>query len=123
MQVHNQIGNITITVDPNATTPTIATLKKVKAASSDAANKEFNNISVQVQPAGSTLSISATVPNSQSNIFGNHNDSVDLTITLPPQSVNPTSTSVGVSSTATISATTPFTLSADISIGNITTDG
>src|SRR6266566_8259362 len=61
MQVHDQIGDVTITVDPNTTTPTIATLKKVKAASSDAANKEFGNISIQVQPTGSTLSISATV--------------------------------------------------------------
>src|SRR6266581_3884432 len=28
MQVHDQIGDVTITVDPNTTTPTIATLKK-----------------------------------------------------------------------------------------------
>jgi len=125
MQVHNQIGNITITVDPSATTPTIATLKKVKAANSDEANKEFGNISVQVQPAGSTLTVTATVPNNGS-IFSNHNDSVDVTITLPPQSVNPTATSVGASPTPTIStasATTPLMLNADISIGDITVDG
>ena len=119
MQVHDQIGDVTITVDPNTTTPTIATLKKVKAASSDAANKEFGNISIQVQPTGSTLSISATVPNSESNIFGNHNDSVNLTITLPPQSVNSTATTA----IPTISAATPFSLNADVSIGNITVDG
>ena len=125
MQVHNQIGNITITVDPSATTPTIATLKKVKAASSDEANKEFGNISVQVQPAGSTLSVAATVPDTGS-IFGSHNDSVDLTITLPPQSVNPTATSIGASPTPTLStasATTPLTLNADLSIGDIRVDG
>ncbi len=131
MQVHNQIGNITITVDPSATTPTIATLKKVKAASSDEANKEFGNISVQVQPAGSTLSVTATVPDT-GNIFGNHNDSVDLMITLPPQSVNPTTTSIGASPTPTLStastastasATTPLTLNADLSIGDIRVDG
>ena len=123
MQVHDQIGDVTITVDPSATTPTIATLKKVKAASSDAANKEFGNISIQVQPAGSTLSISATMPSSDSNIFGSHNDSVNLTITLPPQSVNSTATSVGATSTPAIPATTPLSLSADVSIGNITVDG
>ena len=125
MQVHNQIGNITITVDPSATTPTIATLKKVKAASSDEANKEFGNISVQVQPTGSTLSVTATVPDTGS-IFGSHNDSVDLTITLPPQSVNPTATSIGASPTPTLStasATTPLTLNADLSIGDIRVDG
>src|SRR6266567_1108886 len=125
MQVHNQIGNITITVDPSATTPTIATLKKVKAASSDEANKEFGNISVQVQPVGSTLSVAATVPDTGS-IFGSHNDSVDLTITLPPQSVNPTATSIGASPTPTLStasATTPLTLNADLSIGDIRVDG
>ena len=131
MQVHNQIGNITITVDPSATTPTIATLKKVKAASSDEANKEFGNISVQVQPAGSTLSVTATVPDTGS-IFGSHNDSVDLTITLPPQSVNPTATSIGANPTPTLStastvstasATTPLMLNADLSIGDIRVDG
>ena len=128
MQVHNQIGNITITVDPSATTPTIATLKKVKAASSDEANKEFGNILVQVQPVGSTLSVTATVPDTGS-IFGSHNDSVDLTITLPPQSVNPTTTSIGASPTPTLStestasATTPLTLNADLSIGDIRVDG
>src|SRR6266550_1611563 len=122
MQVHNQIGNITITVDPSATTPTITTLKKVKAASSDEANKEFGNISVQVQPVGSTLSVTATVPDTGS-IFGSHNDSVDLTITLPPQSVNPTATSIGASPAPTLSATTPLTLNADLSIGDIRVDG
>src|SRR5579859_1685466 len=85
MQVHNQIGDVTITVDPRAAVPTLTTVKKVKAASSNEANKEFGNISVQVQPAASTLSISATVPNN-GYIFGNHNDAVDLSITLPPQS-------------------------------------
>src|SRR5437764_2866257 len=128
MQVHNQIGNITIAVDPGATTPTITTQKKVKAASSDEANKEFGNISVQVQPTGSTLSVTATVPDTGS-IFGNHNDSVDLTMTLPPQSVNPTATSIGASPTPTLStattasATTPLTLNADLSIGDIRVDG
>jgi hypothetical protein len=125
MQVHNQIGNITITVDPAATTPTIVTLKKVKAASSDAANKEFANISVQVQPTGSSLIVTATVPDT-GNIFGSHNDSVDLTITLPPQSVNPTATSIGVSPTptsSTASATSPLALNADVSIGDIAVDG
>jgi hypothetical protein len=126
MQVHNQIGNITITVDPSATTPTIATLKKVKAASSDEANKEFGNISVQVQPAGSTLSVTATVPDT-GNIFANHNDSVDLTITLPPQSVNPTATSIGganpTPTLSTASTTAPLTLNADLSIGDIRVDG
>jgi hypothetical protein len=125
MQLHNQIGNITITVDPSATTPTITTLKKVKAASSADANKEFDNISVQVQPVGTTLSVTATVPNT-GNIFGSHNDSVDLTITLPPQSVNPTTSGIGASPTPTLStasAITPLTLNADLSIGDIEVDG
>src|SRR5579859_998314 len=47
LQIHNQIGNVTITADPNATATTITTTKHVKAATSDDANKEFNNISVQ----------------------------------------------------------------------------
>lgn len=109
MQVHDQIGDITITVDPSVTTPTLITTRKVKAASSDAANKEFGNISVQAQPSGSSLSISATMPTT-GGLFGNNNDSANLSISLPPQSVNPT-------------PTTPLALNADTSIGNIMVDG
>lgn len=125
LQVHNQIGNVTITADPNAANATITSTKHVKAASSNDANTEFNNISIQVQtPAAPdyTLSINATVPDSGS-LFGNHNDSVDLNITLPTPALASTPT---VITTTTPTATTPssqvlpFKLNVVNSIGNVT---
>lgn len=116
INIHNPIGNITITVDPSATQPTVTTVKKVKAASSDDANKEFGNVAVQVQPPGtpnSMLAVSATVPDT-GGILGSHNNSVDLTITLPP--------SVVAQAQATGSSA-PLTLAVDTSIGNVTVNG
>jgi len=110
LQVHNQVGNVTITADPNATSATLTTVKNVKAASSDDANKEFTNISVQIQvPNPTSLSITATVPDTGS-IFGSHNDSVDMNIILP-------------ASVLTSAAGTPCTLTVDNSIGNVAVSG
>lgn len=114
MNIHDPMGNITITVDPSASQATVTTVKKVKATSSDDANKEFGNVSVQVQPPETppgTLAVSATVPDT-GGILGTNNDSVDLTITLPP----------GAIAQATGSST-PLTLAADTSIGNVTVNG
>ena len=112
VQVHDQIGDVMITVDPSTTTPTVAYVKKVKATSSDAANKEFNNIVVQVQPSGTpdgTLSVNATVPDN-GTLFSNHTDSVDIMVTLPPQSIS-------------AAASTPLKLDVNVSIGNISVTG
>ena len=122
MEVHNQVGDITITVDPAATGPTLTTTKKVKATSSDEANKEFGTISVQVLPAGSSLSIKATMP-ATGGFFGNNNASVDLAITLPPQSISPATNTGGATPTASTATAPPLSLNADTSIGNITVDG
>jgi hypothetical protein len=105
LQVQDQVGNVTITVDPNATSATLTTIKKVKVANRSAANGEFNKIAVQVQPIGSGLTINATVPDS-GGILGTHNDSVDLTLTLPQSAI------------ATTSGTPPA-LTVNMSIGNI----
>ncbi len=89
LQIHNQIGNVTITVDPNATEPLVSTTKIVKASSQSDANTQFNSISVQVEPAGTpttTLAVNASVSDN-SSIFGSHNNSIDIVITLP-SSVN-----------------------------------
>ncbi len=127
VQVHDQIGDVTITVDPSTTTPTVAYVKKVKATSSDAANKEFNNIIVQVQPSGTsdgTLSVNATVPNN-GTLFSSHNDSVDVMVTLPPQSTSaPATPTTGNIATVTPStASTPLKLDVNVSIGNISVTG
>jgi hypothetical protein len=111
IQVHDPIGNITISVDANTTTPTVAYTKKVRAANNDDANNQFKNIAVQVQPADApngTLFVSASVPDTGS-MLGNHNASVDLNITLP--------------TTSTSAPTTPLALKLDMSIGNISVDG
>ncbi len=105
LQVQDQIGNVTITADPHATTATLTVLKKAKVASS-AANGEFHKIAVQVQPIGSGLTINATVPDS-GGILGTHTDSVDLTLTLPQSAISSASG-------------TPPALSVNMSIGNIT---
>src|SRR6266702_6203502 len=127
VQVHDQIGDVMIAVDPSTTTPTVAYVKKVKATSSDAANKEFNNIIVQVQPSGTsdgTLSVNATVPNN-GTLFSSHNDSVDVMVTLPPQSTSaPATPTTGNIATVTPStASTPLKLDVNVSIGNISVTG
>jgi hypothetical protein len=106
LQVQDQIGNVTITADPHATTATLTTIKIARVASSSAANAEFNKIAVQVQPIGSGLTINATVPDS-GGILGTHTDSVDLTLTLPQNAISSASG-------------TPPALSVNMSIGNIT---
>ncbi|HLJ32411.1 MAG TPA: hypothetical protein VKU38_02120 [Ktedonobacteraceae bacterium] len=116
LQIHNQIGDVTITVDPNTSTPLVSTTKKVKAGSQSDANSQFNSIAVQIQPAGTpatTLAVNASVPNNNS-IFGNHNDSVDIVITLPP-GVNTSSTPVVLNGGSPTSNIT--------SVGNVTISG
>ncbi len=123
LQIHNQIGNVTVAADPSATNATITTIKKVKAASSDDANKEFNHISIQVQPPAaptSVLTINATAP-ATGNLFGNHNDSVDINITLPASAIAPAS--AANSSTTSSTQSTAFTLNVTNSVGNISANG
>ncbi|MEO8973971.1 MAG: hypothetical protein ABI406_20475 [Ktedonobacteraceae bacterium] len=116
LQIHNQIGGVTITVDPNATEPVVNTTKKVKASSQSNANSQFNSIAVQIQPNGTpatTLAVNASVSDT-SGIFGNHNNSVDIVITLPPN-VNTGGTPVVLNGGSTISNVT--------SVGNVTITG
>lgn len=122
IQVHDQIGDVTITVDPSTSMPTVTYVKKVKATNSDDANKEFNNIAVQVQPSGTPdgiLLVSATVPNN-GTVFSSHNDSVDIMISLPPQS-----TTVGTATATPTSATaqTPLKLDVNVAIGKVSVTG
>lgn len=116
LQIHNQIGNVTITVDPNATEPVVSTTKTVKASSQSNANSQFNSIAVQIEPAGTpatTLAVNASVSDN-SSIFGNHNNSVDIVVTLPP-SVNTGGTPVALNGGSTVSNVT--------SVGNVTITG
>jgi hypothetical protein len=112
VQVHNQIGDVSITVDPNATMATVTTVKKVKAANSAEASKEFGRISVQVQPQGTpenTLAVNITIPDTSGNILGKASDAVDVTIMLPPM----------VSS----NSNTPLAVNIENSVGNVLVSG
>ena len=52
IQVCDKIGNVSIQVDPTASTPTVKTTKIVHVNSQTAANQEFQRIGVEVQPPG-----------------------------------------------------------------------
>ena len=95
--VKNQVGNISVNVDQNATTATLTSVKHVQASSQSDANTQFKGIILSIKPlvqsadpaclVSSCLSISATVPTNTSSggLFGGGNgDSIDLAITLPP---------------------------------------
>jgi len=108
VQVHNQIGDVSISVDPNAAMVTVTTVKKVKAANSAEASKEFGRISIQVQPQGTpgnTLAVSINIPDTSGNILGKASDAVDVMIILPP----------AVSS----NISTPLTVNVENSVGNV----
>jgi len=112
VQVHNQIGDVSISVDPNAAMATVTTVKKVKTANSAEASKEFERISVQVQSQGApenTLAVNINIPDTSGNILGKASDTVDVIIMLPP----------GVSSN--ISA--PLAVNVENSVGNVLISG
>ncbi len=87
VQVHNQIGDVSIMVDPGVATTTVTTIKKVKATSSDSASKEFGRIQVLVQPpstSSNTLTVGTRIPDASGTILGKASDAVDVMIALPP---------------------------------------
>ncbi len=116
MQVQNQVGDISISVDPSVTTPTVTTVKKVQASSDADAQKEFGRISVEVQGDSSTntLTVSVTLPATSGTILSKNADAVDVAIALPP----------GVVSTGVLThARTQLTLDATTSAGNVVING
>ena len=114
LQVHNMIGDVTIKVDPNLTAPLVATTKNVKTASSDDANNEFKKIAIQVQPSGTTLQVSATVPGGGTT-FSVHNDSVTIVISLP--------SSVNANPAMPLMLNTGAAAGNITSVGNVSIDG
>ncbi len=109
VQVHNQIGNITVSADPNAQQASVTALKTVKAASQSAAQSEFNAMQVQagVDSTTNALTVNASVPSSSGTLLGNHNDTIDLTIVVPPLN----------------NGDTPVTLDIETSVGDIQVSG
>jgi hypothetical protein len=130
LQVCDKIGNVSVTVDPQASQTTVTTKKIVQAASQNDANQDFKQIAIEVQPPatiqqpltcarfatptasnqpqGTTLTVNTVIPNS-SGISSNTSDRVDITITLPPTVLPQT----GPNQTITVES----------SVGNIAVNG
>jgi hypothetical protein len=138
MQVHNQVGDISISVDPGVSAPTVMMVKKVQATSSADAQNEFGRISVQVQANSTTntMVVSVILPDTSSDILSKDSDAVDVSITLPPgvvagagTSPSPTvgtNTSAGTSHVLSRAGAIPaptLVLNADTSVGNVVIDG
>ena len=116
--VKNQVGDVTVSVDPNASSASLVSVKKVQASGSSDANSQFSQIKLTTRAisqgddpactASSCLLIAATVPVSSSGglLGGGNGDEIDLTITLP-------------SSFHSASPASPYTLSASTEAGNI----
>jgi len=136
MQVCDKIGNVSISVDPNASTASIQTTKIVRMSSKASADQEFGRINVSVQqpstgpqnlacasstssatptipatPAtnatGGAVLINTTIPDSNGFLRGT-GDAVDIKITLTPKLSNPNS---------------PLQLNIQAALGNINVDG
>jgi hypothetical protein len=119
--IKNPAGNVHVSVDQNASTATLTSVRHVQASSQSDADKQFKQIVLSVKPiakgadpaclVSSCLLVSATVPATTSGgLFGGGNgDSIDLTITLPP-SFNPSTPN------------TPNIITANAGAGNISVD-
>lgn len=88
IQVCDKIGNVSIQVDPTATTTTVKTTKIVHVNSQTAADQEFQRIGVEVQPPG-------TITN-------------PLTCTQSPPTAVPTTGTPPTTATPTGTPTTPI---------------
>ena len=137
MQVCDKIGNVSIIVDPTASTASIQTTKIVHMSSKANADSEFGRINVSIQqpstgtqnltcdssasastpttsatPAtsatGGALLVNTTIPDSDGLLHGT-GDAVDMKITLTPQLF--------------ASASTPLQLNIQAALGNVTVDG
>ncbi|MBV9690324.1 MAG: DUF4097 family beta strand repeat protein [Ktedonobacteraceae bacterium] len=129
LQICDKIGNISLNVDTNRDTATVATHKIVHAANQADADQEFGRIKVEVQPPATisqpltctgsttqgssttsgngTMIVNATVPDNQSLVHGPA-DSVDLSVTLPQKA---------------LPGDPSLTLTIETVAGNITVDG
>jgi hypothetical protein len=140
MQVCDKIGNVMITVDPNATTDsaTIATKKFARASGKSEAEQEFKRIAVEVQPPGSTnnnlacskQSIPGATPTSNaSSTTGNAAAALMVNITTPESGgfLQNSGDSVDVTITLPAAALPKngplMQLSVEAPVGKVTVDG
>lgn len=103
IEIQNPVGNVTISVDYNATNGTLTYTKRTQATSSSNAATEFGRILVSAKPgststcpAASCLAITSTLP-------GGAGDSVDMNIVLPAQNPTPVFTLSSVTQKGNVS--------------------
>ena len=132
LQVCDKTGNVSVVLDPNATTASIKTTKTVHTTSKGGADQEFGRITVAIQQSdagtqslactasstagtpttggatGGTLFVNTVIPNTD-GLIRSAGDAVDIKITLTQKLL----TSAGVPPQLTIQA----------ALGNITVDG
>ena len=137
LQICDKIGNVSIAVDPTASSASIQTTKIVHMSSKASADQEFGRINVSIlqpptgtqnltcdtstsastpttsstpatSPTGGALLVNTTIPDSEGLLHGT-GDAVDVKITLTPQLF--------------ASASTPLQLNIQAALGNVTVDG
>ncbi len=93
LQVCDKIGNVSIKVDPAASTPSVTTTKVVHVSSQAAADQEFQRIAVEVQPP-STIANPLTCTQSQPTV-------------VPTSTATPSTANGSGSSALTVNVTLP----------------
>jgi hypothetical protein len=101
IQVCDKIGNVSIQVDPTASTPAVTTTKIVHMNSQAAADQEFQRIGVEVQPPG-TITDPLTCTQSQP--------------TTVPTGATTTSTPTGTPATSTANGSASSALTVNINL-------
>lgn len=120
--VNDQAGNVSVSINPSASSASVSSIKKVQASSQSDANTQFNGLVISAKQVsqgavkGCTASLcfllSATLPTTGSGGLSGalNNDSIDLNITLPTSFSSPANPSM------------PNTISVSDQTGNISVD-
>lgn len=120
--VNDQAGNVSVSIDPSASSASVSSIKKVQASNQSDANTQFNGLVISAKQvsqgdttgctAASCFLISATLPTTGSGGLSGalNNDSIDLNITLPTSFSSPANPSM------------PNTISVSDQTGNISVD-
>ena len=103
--VCDQVGNVTLRVDPTINKPTVAIKKTVRAANQADANKSLQQIGVEVQPPN-TITHPLTCARSQATPTTSGTPGISVT---PPTNPSPSATSAaGASAAATLTVNVLF---------------
>ncbi|MBA2678392.1 MAG: hypothetical protein H0U76_08375 [Ktedonobacteraceae bacterium] len=98
--VCDQVGNVTLRVDPTITKPVVALKKTVRAANQNDANKAFQQIGVEVQPPN-TITHPLTCARSQAT------PTVSSTVATPSVNSSTSASATGAAATLTVNVLFP----------------